>query len=204
MTAAAEPAGAERADARTIVGGGIKLGILTAAGVAAFALLSRVMTGTPELVVQCVLVLVGGVVFSYLPALFIGPRSADSIAWTALVGLIGALVFTVIDTALLRPLNLYHWTWDRIGGGSGFWYVPVWWMLSAALAWLGGWVSAIGKAGPGPSVFRPAALTVGLCVVLFGIMTVPRLLPVHAAVMALAWGIAVVVHVPVAAAMAKR
>ncbi len=41
MTSAARPAGVERYDVRTIVGGWIKLGLITAVGVTAFALLSR-------------------------------------------------------------------------------------------------------------------------------------------------------------------
>ena len=45
MTSAVEPV-AERAGVRTIVGGGAVLGIVVAAGVAVFALLSRALTGT--------------------------------------------------------------------------------------------------------------------------------------------------------------
>ncbi len=127
----------------------------------------------------------------------------DGIAWAALVGLLGALTFTVIDTALLRPLDLYHWTWDRIGGGSGFWYVSVWWMGSALLAWLGGWVYAV-LSEKGTSVFVAAGQTLGVAVVVFAIAVLARLAPAHAAVMALAWTLALVVHVPVAYGLAKR
>jgi len=100
------------------------------------------MAGTTEIIVQSVLVLVGGAVFAYVPSMLLRPRDTDGIAWAAMIGLLGALVFTVIDTVLLRPMNLYHWTWDAIGGGSGFWYIPVWWMGAVFLAWLGAWVVA--------------------------------------------------------------
>jgi hypothetical protein len=179
------------------------LGAITALGVTAFALISRGVTGTVETIVQSVLVLIGGLVFSYLPASWVRPRNVDGIAWAALVGLLGALTFTVIDTALLRPLDLYHWTWDQVGGGSGFWYVSVWWMGSALLAWLGAWVYAV-LSEKGSSVFAVAGQTLGVAVVVFALLTLTRLAPAHAAVMALAWTIALVVHVPVAYGMARR
>lgn len=205
MTSAAEPAGAEHADARTIITGGIKLGILTAAGVTVFALLSRAMTGTPEIVVQSLLVLVGGIAFSFVPALWVRPRSTDGIAWTALVGLLSALTFTVFDTALLRPLDLYHWTWDRIGGGSGFWYIPVWWMLAAVLAWLGGWNwAAAGRDGKPVTLVKLAGLTAGICVVVFAILALTRIAPVGAAAVGLAWVTALVLQIIIAHVPARR
>jgi hypothetical protein len=202
MTSAVEPA-TERADVRTIVGGGLKLGVITAVGVAAFAFISRGVTGTVEIVVQSALVLLGGVVFSYVPAFWVRPKSVDGIAWAALVGLLGALAFTVIDTAVLRPLSVYHWTWDQIGGGSGFWYVSVWWMGSALLAWLGAWVFTV-LSERGTSVFAATGQTLGVAVIVFAIVTLTRIAPAHAAVMALAWTLALIVHVPVAYALSKR
>ena len=107
---------------RVVVRAGAQVGVVTAVGVAIFALMSRGMEGTSETLVQSVLVLVGAAVFAYLPSMLLRPRDADSIAWASLIGLLGALVFTVIDTAIFRPMNLYHWTWDAIGGGSGFYH----------------------------------------------------------------------------------
>jgi hypothetical protein len=205
MTSAAEPAGAEHADARTIITGGIKLGILTAAGVTVFALLSRAMTGTPEIIVQSLLVLVGGIAFSFVPALWVQPRSTDGIAWTALVGLLSALTFTVFDTALLRPLDLYHWTWDRIGGGSGFWYIPVWWMLSAVLAWLGGWIwAAASRDGRPVGLAKLAGLAAAICAVVFAILALTRIAPAGPAVVGLAWLVALLIQLVVAHFPAKR
>ena len=165
MTTAAEPMAVDRADVRTIVGGGVKLGILTAVGVVAFALLARAMSGNTETLVLSLLVLAGGVVFGYLPALWTRPRSADGIAWCTLLGLLGAVAFTVLDVVLLRPLSVYHWTWDAIGGGSGFWYIPVWWMGSAFLAWLGGMVVAYAAQGgrrAGPALRQLGLRTKGV------------------------------------------
>ncbi len=206
MTSAAQPMPAEHVDARTIVGGGIKLGILTGAGVTAFALISRPIGGTVEVITQSVLILVGGVLFSYLPARWVQPRSTDGIGWTALLGLVGALVFTVIDAAVLRPVELYHWTWDAIGGGSGFWYIPVWWMGSALLSWLGGWVLS-NYAGDAvqPVSFVPRGIqTAVMAIVLFAVLVLTGAVPFHSAGMALAFVLALAVHVPLSAAMNRR
>jgi len=204
MTAAAQPTH-DRADVRAILMGGLQVGVLTIVGVVAFALLSRGMTGTAETVVQAALIVVGGAVFSYLPSLPIRPRTVDGIAWAALVGLLGALVFTVVDTAVLRPMHLYDWTWDAIGGGSGFWYIPVWWMGSAVLAWLGALTLAtLARGGREPAPLLTGLLTAGLAIVLFGLVTALRILPFHAAVMALAFAIALVLHVGFAAITTRR
>ena len=204
MTAAAQPT-ADRSEVRVILLGGIRLGILTTAGVVAFALLSRPLSGPVEVVVQSALLVLGGVAFGYVPSLSTRPRTVDGIAWSAMVGLLGALVFTVLDTAMLRPAHLYHWTWDQIGGGSGFWYVPVWWMGSAVLAWLGAWNVAIAARGSRePMPLAIGVVTAGLAVVLFGLGVALRLLPVHAASMALAFAVGLVLHVALAAATVRR
>lgn len=203
MTSMAEPAVASKTDVRTIVGGGVKLGIATAIGVVVFALLSRALAGRTEVVVQSVLILVGGTVFAYAPAFWVRPRGVDAIAWAALVGLLGSVAFTVVDTIVLRPVNLYHWTWDAIGGGSGFWYISVWWMGSCFLAWLGAWVHSI-AASRGGDVVSAALQTAGLSVVLFVVLTATGLAPFHGAVAALAYALALIVHVPLAAVMRVR
>jgi hypothetical protein len=204
MTAAVQP-NVDRSDVRGILTGGLQLGALTTVGVVAFALLSRALTGTVEVVVQSVLVVVGGVVFAYLPSRSVRPRTVDGIAWASLVGLLGALAFSVVDTAVLRPLHLYHWTWDRIGGGSGFWYLPVWWMGSAFLAWLGAWIVAMAARGDRePATLGLGLLSAVLGVVLFGLSAAMGWLPFHAASLALTFSIGLVVHVALAAATARR
>lgn len=203
MTSAAQPAAAPRSDVRTIVGGGIKLGIATVIGVVVFALLSRALAGGAEAVVQSVLVLIGGAVFAYAPAYWVRPRGVDAIAYASLVGLLGSVVFTVVDTAVLRPVHLYHWTWDAIGGGSGFWYLPVWWMGSCFLAWLGAWVYSIRAARDGNAV-NAALQTLGIGVVLLAVAVGTRLAPFHAAVAALAFTVGLILHLPLAAVLRNR
>lgn len=203
MTSPAQAAAAPQTDVRTIVGGGIKLGIATAAGVVVFALLSRALTGQTEIIVQSLLVLVGGTVFAYAPSYWVRPRGVDAVAWAATLGLLGSVAFTVIDTAILRPANLYHWTWDAIGGGSGFWYIPVWWMGSCFLAWLGAWVHSM-AASRGGNLVNAATQTAGLSVLLLAAFTLSGLAPFHAAVAALAYTVALILYVPIAAAPRAR
>ncbi len=203
MTSPATATRVPQTDVRTIVGGGIKLGIATAIGVVVFALLSRALAGRTEVIVQSLLILVGGTVFAYAPSFWVRPRGVDAIAWAALVGLLGSVVFTIADTIVLRPVNLYHWTWDAIGGGSGFWYISVWWMGSCFLAWLGAWVHSI-AVSRGGNVVNAALQTAGLSVLLFLALTASGIAPFHGAVAALAYSLALIVHVPLAAVLRAR
>ena len=143
MTAtAAPPAVADRSDFRTVTTGGGKLGALVGAAVLAFALISSLLpAGGLRGGVQALLVLATGACVAFLPAHWVAPRNGDGIAGTAALGLCGVVALTAIDVALLRPLNhfvtIYPWTWDRIGGGSTWWYLPIWWMLGTLLPWMG-------------------------------------------------------------------
>jgi hypothetical protein len=204
MTSAVEPV-AERADVRTIVGGGAVLGLVTAVGVAVFALLSRALTGTVEVTAQSIVVLVGSLVAAFVPAHFVRPCNVDGIAWAALLGLVGSLFFTLVDVVALRPLGFYHWTWDAIGGGSGFWYIPVWWMGAATLAWLGAWIVAIHSRAAGDAGIVPAAVTTALLgMALYAIASLSGITPWHAATMALGVALALPLHVAVAAVRSRR
>ncbi len=201
MTSVADTAPTASVDWRLVVFSGAKLGIATSVGVAIFAFLSRGMSGTTEALVQSALILVGGVVFSFGPAVFLRPVDVDSVAWTAMIGLMGALVFTVVDVVLFRNINLYHWTWDAIGGGSSYWYIPVWWMGSAFLAWLGSW--AVANGGPDSAIPPVAIRTVVMGVVLAAVLIGVGITPFHSASVALAFALSLVVGVPVSSMMRK-
>lgn len=195
MTSAAQPDTQSSVQWQTIVFGGAILGLLTTIGVVVFALLTRALEGTAESVAQMILVLVGGVMVGFFPAMRVKPRDVDSIAWTAMLGLMGALAFTVLDTAILRPLDLYHWSWDAIGGGSGFWYIPVWWMGSAVVAWFGAWAVASGSRDGVPNLTVIAGRVVAIAVVLAAILMATGLVPFGAPGLALAFTLGLVVHV---------
>ncbi len=51
-------------------------------------------------------------------------------------------VFLLIDVTLLQNIGTYTNRWYEIGGGSNWWYHPVWWMVGTFLPWLGAWILA--------------------------------------------------------------
>ena len=202
MTSVAEPTATPRVDWRVIVRSGLILGVITTVGVWLFAMLTGATSGFARTIVQSVLVLLGGVVFAFGPALLFRPRDVDTIAWASMIGLLGALFFTVFDTAILRPLDTYSWKWDAIGGGSGFWYIPVWWMGAALLAWLGAWGVAINSPGDG-NVNPPIGQTLVITLVLAALLMVLGIVPFTAASAALAFSLALVIQVALSSVFRK-
>ena len=99
-------------------------------------------TKSPKGGVKSLVVLAAGMAVAFLPATWTAARSTEGIAGAAAIGLVGTVVFSAIDIALLRPFKAYPWTWDAVGGGSTWWYLPIWWMLGTFAAWMGGVVTA--------------------------------------------------------------
>ena len=144
MSATAAPAASDRSDFRTVTLGGAKIGVATAIAVVAFLAALRLVpiAGGLRGGVLVLVVLAAGLAAAFLPAEWTAARSTEGIAGAAAVGLVGTVVFSAIDIVLLRPFKAYPWTWDAIGGGSTWWYLPIWWMLGTFLAWMGGIVTA--------------------------------------------------------------
>ena len=151
MSATAASAATDRADFPTIVRSGTKVGFLTAAGVVLYLVAARVLRPASPLAqgFEALLVLATGSVAAFLPGAWCAARRFEGIAAAAAAGLWGAVVFAAFDIAVLRPLKAYPWTWDAIGGGSTWWYLPLWWMLGTFLAWMGGIVTARHAGGNG-------------------------------------------------------
>src|SRR5213595_2338107 len=146
MSVTAAPVVSDRSDFRTVTVGGAQLGVATAVAVVAFLAASRLVPITASLrgAVEALIVLGAGLAVAFLPAQWTVARSTEGIAGAAALGLVGTVVFSAIDIVLLRPFKAYPWTWDAIGGGSTWWYLPVWWMLGTFVAWMGGIVTAAG------------------------------------------------------------
>jgi len=144
MSATVAPAASDRSDFRTVTVGGAKIGVATAIAVVAFLAALRLVpiAGGLRGGVLVLIVLAAGLAAAFLPAEWTAARSTEGIAGAAAVGLVGTVVFSAIDIVLLRPFKAYPWTWDAIGGGSTWWYLPIWWMLGTFLAWMGGIVTA--------------------------------------------------------------
>jgi len=169
MTATAAPSSSatDRSDFRTVLVGGTKVGALAAVAVVLCALVVQVVppprTGGLRQGLLALIVLAAAVSASLLPGRWVRAQSAEGVAGAAAMGLWGTVVFMAIDIALLRPLNhlvtIYPWTWDAVGGGSSWWYLPIWWMLGTFLAWMGGIVTA-GQASRGEQPVVKTALPI--------------------------------------------
>ena len=149
MTVGTAPATTDRSDFRHILGSGAKLGAAAAVAVVVYLAVSRLVpVGTVQALLQTAVVLAAAVAASLLPAQWTTARGTQGIAGAAAVGLWGTIVFMAIDIIVLRPLQAYPWTWDAVGGGSTWWYLPIWWMLGTFVAWMGGMLTA-GRAARG-------------------------------------------------------
>jgi len=180
MSATAAPAPSDRSDFRTVTAGGAKLGVATAIAVVAFLAASR-FEPIPEGLrggIGALIVLAAGLAVAFLPAHWTAAKNTEGIAGAAAMGLVGTVVFSAIDIVLLRPFKAYPWTWDAIGGGSTWWYLPVWWMLGTFVAWMGGIVTAAGsEATRGRGALPVVAATI-VAVLIVRLAGVPVALPV--------------------------
>jgi hypothetical protein len=157
MSATLAPTTIDRTDVRTVLTGGTKLGLVTAVTVVLYLWVSKNVpaSGSIRGGVEALLVLAAGTAAAFLPGRWCAARSVEGIAGAAGMGLWGAIVFSVVDIVLLRPLKAYPWTWDAVGGGSTWWYLPIWWMFATFLAWMGGTLTATAPADS--SMARTAA-----------------------------------------------
>lgn len=153
-------ASVDRSEFRYILASGTKMGLAIAAAVIVFLLVSRAIpAGFVRAVLQTAVVLAAAVAAAFLPAQWAVARSTQGIASAAAIGLWGSVVFMAVDIVLLRPLRAYPWTWDAVGGGSTWWYLPIWWMLGTFVAWMGGVVTAARVRHGGDPEIRGLALS---------------------------------------------
>ena len=173
----------DRYDFRHILWSGTKVGLVTGVSVVAFLAVSRLPAGIAPTVLEALLVLVAGVLVSLLPGQWVGSRGTEGVAGAAAVGLWGTVVFMAFDIVLLRPFKAYPWTWDAIGGGSTWWYLPIWWMLGTFLAWMGGMLTA-GRNARGPASLAQIATPIVLGAVALAVIGKLTVIPV-------AWPVAI-------------
>jgi len=174
MTAGTAAATTDRSDFRHILGSGTRVGAAVGAAVIVYLLVSRrVPAGMAQALIQTAVVLAAAVTASLMPAQLTTARNTQGIAGAAAVGLWGTIVFMAIDIVLFRPFKAYPWTWDAVGGGSTWWYLPLWWMLGTFSAWMGGLYTA-GRAARGASTSL-AALAMPLLIGAVGLTIVAQL-----------------------------
>jgi hypothetical protein len=138
-----------------IVAGAIKLGLLEAILVLLFSVASRLLGGAVETILCAIILLIGLAAVSMLPGLWTRPLTIEGIAGAAGIGLGAAGVFLLLDVMLLQNIGTYSNRWLEVGGGSNWWYHPVWWMVGTFLPWMGAWILANQRARNG----QPAAMT---------------------------------------------
>lgn len=151
----------DRSEFRHILFSGTIVGVATAAAVIVYLAVSRLLpAGIIAALLQTIIVLAAGVAATFLPGFFATSRTTQGVASAAAIGLWGTIVFMAIDIILLRPFKAYPWTWDAVGGGSTWWYLPMWWMLGTFLAWMGALITAGRVARGGDPAIRSLAIPV--------------------------------------------
>ena len=125
-----------------VVRSGVILGVIQSVLVLAFSLGSRFLDGTPELITRSIIVLIGLAATTLLPGTWTRARRIEGIAGAAGIGLMATGVFLLIDSLILQRFGTYTNRWLAIGGGSNWWYHPVWWMVGTYLSWMGAWALA--------------------------------------------------------------
>jgi hypothetical protein len=136
-------AGHDLTDVPSIVRGSVKLGLLESVIVLLISLVSRLLpNGVLQTVTLAGIVMAGLAAVTLLPGLWTRPRTIEGIAGAAGIGLGAALVYLLIDVSLLQNIGTYGHRWLDLGGGSNWWYHPVWWMVGTFLPWFGAWTLA--------------------------------------------------------------
>lgn len=142
MTSAAIDASYDYTALPHVVRSGIKLGLIQGALIALFAVLQVRLDGAAETVVCGLILLIGIAATILLPGRWTRARTIEGIAGAAGIGFGSAITFLVLDVTIFQPVHLYTNRWLEIGGGSNWWYHPVWWMVGTYLTWMGAWVQA--------------------------------------------------------------
>lgn len=153
-----------------IVRGSVKLGLLEAVIVLVISLVSRLLpNGAAQTAILAVIVLIGLAAVTLLPGVWTRARTIEGIAGAAGIGLGAAVTFLLLDVTLLQNIGTYGHRWLDLGGGSNWWYHPVWWMVGTFLPWFGAWILAnqLGRSGGASPVaaFGTAVAAAVVCAV---------------------------------------
>ncbi|MGN6393620.1 MAG: hypothetical protein ACTHM9_15440 [Gemmatimonadales bacterium] len=171
-------------DIPAIVGGSVRLGLIESLIVLLVSIVSHLLpNGALQTVLLALIVLAGLACVIMLPGIWTRPQTIEGIAGAAGIGLGAAMVFMLVDVTLLQNIGTYGHRWWDVGGGSNWWYHPVWWMVGTFLPWMGAWMLAMQLAG-GRAVSPGAAFgLVIVCSVVLAVLAVLAHFP------GAAWGI---------------
>ena len=189
----------DRTDVPFIVRGAVKIGLITAIAVLLYSLVSRVTSGVVESALKVLIIAAGVYLVTFLPGQWTRARTIEGIAGAAGIGLAGTVVYLLIDVTLLQTIGTYTNRFREIGGGSNWWYHPVWWMVGTFLPWMGAFMIANQAARGGVSV-RKAAGLVGVVALVLGALAVVLDVP-HAEWSVPTFGVAIIPALAVATAI---
>lgn len=167
----------DRTDAPWLARGGFRIGVITAIAVLLMSLVTRFTDGIIETVLKVVILAVGTYIVAFLPGTWTRARTIEGIAGAAAIGLAGTVVYLLIDVLPvvgLQAIGTYTNRWREIGGGSNWWYHPVWWMVGTFIPWMGAFMLSNQAARGGENAPRAAglvavlALVIGAVAILFG------------------------------------
>lgn len=156
--------GTDLTDLPYVLRHGVTLGAITAAVVVLMSFITRPMAGGAEFGLGALVLLAGLAAVTFLPGHWTRPRTIEGIAGAAGIGLTATVVFMAIDVALLQTTGIYTNRWLAIGGGSNWWYHPVWWMVGTFLPWMGAQVLASQARKGAESIGRGFATALALTV----------------------------------------
>jgi hypothetical protein len=125
-----------------VLRGSITLAVIQAVFVVIVSIITRLLGGTAEHALTGVVVFVGAMVTIFYPGTLTRPRTIDGIASAAGIRLGAAWIFLLIDAFVLQSFHVYTNRWYQVGGGSFWWYLPVWWLVGTYLSWMGAWILA--------------------------------------------------------------
>lgn len=149
---------------RRVLLSAVRLGLIECVAVLLIAVGSRMFDGPAETLLLTALLVPAALAVTFLPGLWVTARDFEGIARAAAVGLGATVVFLVVDVSLFQPFGLYTHRWRDVGGGSNWWYHPIWWMAGTYLPWLGAWMLSCrtarrGAPGPAGAAVTALALT---------------------------------------------
>ncbi len=171
-------AGVDQTDLPEVLRASVKLGLLESVAILVIGLVSKLLDGPLEVALLSILVTLAVLTVTILPGIWTRARTIEGIAGAAGIGLAATWIFLIVDVALFQPFGLYSNRWLEIGGGSNWWYHPVFWMVGCYLPWLGAYQLAAHRAsGAEPSPAKVAVTSLIftlLCGVLAVLIHVPH------------------------------
>jgi len=161
--------GVDHTDVAHIARKGVVIGLITSVAVLLVSLVQRFTGGVVESVLCAAALAAAIYLVAFLPGQWTRARTIEGIAGAAGIGLAGTVVFLFVDVLLLQNIGTYTNRWRAIGGGSNWWYHPVWWMVGTFLPWMGAFILA-NQARKGAVNVPAAAGLVAALTAVFGVL----------------------------------